>query len=321
MHVFKSRGKAASSGRLSDCAVAVALPMKQEEFEQDITETSGKHDFAREFLDGFQRDYPGRSSYSAWSLGYVHHVQVLSRVLDYAKELGVEVVLGAALGDFRRLLSAHRTVTLFGHFRGWEVRSDELVDEPALVDAFRSAPDPAWRRLRAAMERLDPTAAARLAAGEPSSAAGALSEVLKSQRLFDEVPASVERAPYPARYWPWRNRQALSVSLPCFANPRVYEFRDGLKRLNEVVAAIPETFAGTIDFIVCNSIFLAEAAQQRPSCRIIASHDSQNLGRRALVYEAVLKTMQVRKLDYLDAVTELHAAWIEHERQAYVRTA
>jgi hypothetical protein len=308
-------------GSFSGCAVAIALPMTQEEFEQDIVETSDEHDFTREFLQGFLKEHPGRSSYSAWNLGYAHHVKALLKVLDFAREVGVEVVLGATLADFRHSLVTHHTVTLFGHFRGWEIRSNELAGGSALVDAFRSTPDPAWRRLRAAMERFEPAAAARLAAGEADSTASALSEVIRSQPLFDDVRASVQRAPYPAPYWPWKNRQALSAAFPGLANPRVYEFRDGLKRLDEVVDAIPDSFAGTIDFIVCNSIFLAEAAQQRPNCRIIASYESQNLGRRALVYEAILKTMQTRNLNYLDAVTQLHAAWIEHQRQAYVGTA
>ena len=272
--------------------------------------------------NGFLQDYPGRSSYSAWSLGYAHHVGSLLKVLDYAKGLGVKVVLGATLADFRYLLEAHHTVTLFGHFRGWEIRPDELTDGLALVDAFRSTPDAAWRRLRAAMERFQPAAAGRLVAGEPgSTAAGALSEVMKSQPLFDDAPARPHQAPCPTSYWPWKNRQALSAVLPCLANPKVYEFRDGMKRLDEVVVTIPEAFSGTVDFIICNSIFLAEAAQQRPHCRIIASCESQNLGRRALIYEAILRTMQKRGLNYLDAVTQLHAAWIEHERQVYVGTA
>jgi hypothetical protein len=321
MHFWKLRRKVASPARFSGCAVAVALPMTQKEFEQDIAETNAEHDFAREFLQGFLQDYSGRSSHSAWSLGYAHHVQALSKVLDFAKELGVEVVLGATLADFRHLLAAHHTVTLFGHFRGWEVRPDELADESALANALRSTSDPAWRHLRAAMESLEP--AARFTAGAPGSTASALSTVMNAQLLFDDVPArqGAQRAPYPARYWPWKNRQALSVALPCLANPRVYEFRDGLKRLDEVAAGIPEAFAGTIDFIVCNSIFLAEVAQQRPDCRIIASYETQNLGRRALVYEAILKIMQKGNLSYLDAVTQLHAAWIERERQAYVGTA
>jgi hypothetical protein len=320
VYLWKSRRRAVSPGRLSGCTVAIALPVTQEEFERDTAGTSDEHDFAREFLQGFLQDYPGCSSYSAWSVGYSHHVKALLKVLDFAREIGVKVVLGATLADFRHLLLAHHTVTLFGHFRGWEIRSDE-ADGATIVEAFRSTPDPAWRRLRAAMERLDPTAAARLAAGQPGLTASGLLEVMKSQQLFDDIPASAQRAPHPAPYWPWKNRQALSAALPCLANPRVYEFRDGLKRLDEVVAAIPEAFTGTIDFIVCNSIFLAEAAQQRPNCRIIASYEAQNLGRRALIYEAILKTMQMRNLKYLDAVTQLHAAWIEHERLAYVGAA
>jgi hypothetical protein len=296
------------------------LPVTQEEFEQDTAGTSDAHNFAREFFRSFLQDYPGRSSYSTWGLGYAHHVKVLLKVLDFAKEIGVAVVFGATLADFRHLLMAHHTVTLFGHFCGWEITSDEAHGR-AFVDAFRSTPDPAWRRLRAAMERIKPAAAASLTAGEPGSTVSALAEVMKSQQLFEDVPASAQRAPYPAPYWPWKNRQALSATLPCLANPRVYEFRDGLKRRDEVIAAIPKAFTGTIDFIVCNSVFLAEAAQQRPNCRIIASFEAQTLGRRALIYEAILKTMHTRNLTYLDAVTQLHAAWIEYERLANVGTA
>lgn len=314
MPLFKQRRKAAPSGRFSDCAVAVALPMTHGEFEQDIDGSAADHDFVREFLKGFLQDYPGQSSHFAWHTGYSRHVQALSNALAFAKGLGVGIVVGATVADFRRLLATHQTITLFGHFCGWDVRPEELADTSVLVDALQTAPDAAWRRLRAAMEKFTPAVAASLRAGDPSLVAAALSEVMKSQPLFDDAPACTERVRYPAAYWPWKNRQALAAVLPSLANPRVYEFRDGLMRIDEIIDAIPEKFAGTIDFVVCNSIFLAEAAQQRPRCRIIASYEVQNLGRRALIYEAILKTMQQQDLNYLDAVEQLHAAWIEHER-------
>jgi hypothetical protein len=158
--LFKSRGKAAPSGSFSDCAVAVALPMTYAEFEQDIDGVADDHDFVREFLKGFLQDYPGQSSQFAWHAGYSQHVQALSHALAFAKGLGVGVVVGATIADFRRLLTTHQTITLFGHFRGWNVRPEELADTSAFVDAFRTAPDSAWRRLRAAMEKFMPAAAA-----------------------------------------------------------------------------------------------------------------------------------------------------------------
>jgi hypothetical protein len=316
--LFKSRGKVAPSDRFSDCAVAVALPMAHAEFEQDVDGSAVDYDFVREFLRGFSQDYPGQSTQFAWNAGYSQHVQALSHALAFAKGLGVGVVVGATLADFRRLLTTHQTITLFGHFRGWDVRPEEITDTSALVDAFRTAPDSAWRRLRAEMEKLTPSAMGGLGAGDPSLMAATLSEVMESQPLFDEAPACAERMRYPTAYWPWKNRQALAAVLPSLAKPRVYEFRNGLVRLDEIIDAIPDSFAGTIDFIVCNSIFIAEAAQQRPRCRIIASYGVQNLGRRALIYEAILKTMQQQDLKYLDAAEQLHAAWIEHERGDHV---
>ena len=76
MYLWKSRRRAVSPGRLSGCTVAIALPVTQEEFERDTAGTSDEHNFAREFLQGFLQDYPGCSSYSAWSVGYSHHVKV-----------------------------------------------------------------------------------------------------------------------------------------------------------------------------------------------------------------------------------------------------
>jgi hypothetical protein len=299
----------------------VALPMTYEEFQNDIDAAAASHDFARVFLEGFLKRYPDKSIQFAWHAGYKPSVLALSDALASATRLGIGVVAGATLTDFRRLLASYRTVTLFGHFCGWDIRPEELHDTSAFVEALRTAPDPAWCRLRSAVENSMPPLASDLSAGDPILAAAALTDLLRAQPLLNDATACGKQPDTPDAYWPWKNRQALATRLPWLADPRVYEFRDGLSRLSEVIDAIPKDFAGTIDFVVCNAIFLAEAAQRRPRCRIIASNNARHLGRQALIYDAILKTMQQHDLSYLDAVEQLHAAWIEHERQLHVQRA
>jgi hypothetical protein len=312
---LRSRG-ADRPDHFAACAVAVALPLDEAEFAEDVADAGRRRDFVHCLL----QQHAALEPHAVW-LAYEHHVRALRQVLDFAASLGVTVVRAATLASLGRLLAGHRTITMFGHFRGWDLQAVEMMGEPSFAALFRKPPDDAWARLRVAVRGRDPTLVDRLDADLPLSPADlrSLCETLADTQLFEictPLPG-VQVAPYPKPYWPWRNRLALGRGLPRLASPAVFEFRDRMEPLESVVDAIPRAFRGAIDFIVCNSVFIAEAARRRPECRVIANHETQMLGRRAHIYMAVLIAMRDLGCDYLDAATLVHAHWIQREQERH----
>ena len=84
------------------------------------------------------------------------------------------------------------------------------------------------------------------------------------------------------------------------------ELRDGLHRAEDVAAAFPEGWAGTVDLTVCQSELVALALKERcPECRCVQSGEEILVGPRVELSATVLELMKSSGGDYASLLREL----------------
>jgi hypothetical protein len=274
----------------SDCALLVSVPLKRSEFMADLAAGT-------DFLALFVASQRSRDLDVLWAT-YEASAATTAASTERARRRGVTVITRGVLADFERCLGQFQVITLVAHWRSALFRASEVRDVRAVIALVAGGPE------QPECPPADATAAAvalnrRLYADAAST---------KPAGFEDGDDAAVEIA---HQYAIWHARRKLQTRLGqavrC-GGPAV-EFADGLLPLEQVVAAVPETFDGVLDLTVCNSTLLAEEIRRR--CKrglIIANAFPATLDMRMEFYNAAIDLVQRRHVSYQDAVLGVREA-------------
>ena len=95
------------------------------------------------------------------------------------------------------------------------------------------------------------------------------------------------------------------------------EFADGLRQPEEIVAAIPSGYVGTIDLTVCFSLHLAPYIKRSfPHCTTIANKHQAQLDHRIAIYRQTLWLLKTGNYAFVDAMKEVQLAILSRARAA-----
>jgi hypothetical protein len=288
----------------ADCALAVALPLTEQQFMSDAT--ARDREFARSVVAG-----SGRSPADAWSELYAPKVVALcERIAARVRSLGATVATGVTAPALRELLERFPVVTLVAHSVSSAVRPDDIVEPRTVVDLIRAGGTIVARRLREALANRrwsDEETALR------HQLAAALDEALAPTRAWTETTVRTDHADRPARYL---SRVMLE---DCFGTAMrrapILELGDGLKTMDQLLAAIPHRFAGVLDLSVCNSFAFAESIKRRrQNCVIVENVFLARVEVRLVRYALVLARLAHRPARYSDALSDVSEASIGGSR-------
>jgi hypothetical protein len=284
-----------------DCVLAVALPLTEERFLSDAT--APNRDFARSVIAK-----SGRSPPEAWSKLYAPKVVALcKRIAAHADSLGATVATDVTAELLCALLEEYPLVSLLAHSKSSPIQSDDVVQPRVILDVIRGGGTIVARQLRDALADRrwsDDNVALR------RQVAAALDEALEPTRAWTETTVRTERAGRPPRYL---SRATLEDCLgEALRRAPMVELHDGLKTLDELIAAIPRSFAGVLDLSVCNSFAFAESIKRRrPHCLIIENVFLARVEVRLLRYALVLDRLAQSPARYSDALSDVNEALID----------
>jgi hypothetical protein len=280
----------------ADCALAVALPLTEEQFLLDAT--APDRDFARSVVAT-----SGRAPAAAWTELYAPKVVALyERVAARVRRLGATVATDVTAAVLRELLERFPVVSLFAHAVAAPVQSGDIVKPHAILDIIQGGRTIIARHLRGAL------------ANRSWAADGAV--------LRDQIAAALDAALAPTRAWTETTVRADDAGRPalylsrimledCFGDAMrrapLIELCDGLKTVDALLAAIPPQFAGVLDLSVCNSFALGESIKRkRPDCLIIENVFLARIDLRLARYALVVNQLAQRPARYTDALTEVN---------------
>jgi hypothetical protein len=287
-----------------ECALAVALPLTEGQFARDAA--APDKDFARSVIAG-----SGRSPAAAWSELYAPKVVALcARVAEAASSLGATVVTDVTAPVLRELLERWPVVSLLAHSLSVPVRSDDVIAPRAILEIVRDGRTIVARQVRDALANrrwTDEDTALR------REVAVALDDALAPTRAWTQTTVRTERAGRPARFL---SRAMLEA---CFGaalrHAPVLELCDGVKTMDELLAAIPPGFARVLDLSVCNSFALGELIKRRhPDSVIVENVFLARVEVRLARYALVLDRLAHAPARYTDALIEVNRGLIGGSR-------
>ncbi|MBV9268829.1 MAG: hypothetical protein JO061_21855 [Acidobacteriaceae bacterium] len=98
----------------------------------------------------------------------------------------------------------------------------------------------------------------------------------------------------------WTNRNGVDE----------FEFAEGLRSLDDLIACLPDAYSGVLDFIVCRSTkALDRVKQARPKSTVIANRNEADLSVRLAMFRQIMKLVSAGR-DYVDAAMTVHKAML-----------
>ena len=95
------------------------------------------------------------------------------------------------------------------------------------------------------------------------------------------------------------------------------EFADGLYHPAQIVAAMPDNYAGVLDLSVCFSLELAPYVKRRfPHCTTIVNKGAARLDHRIAMYRQAIWLLKTASYSYVDAMTEVQMAILRKAKLA-----
>lgn len=306
--------------RPRDCALAVAIPADRRTF-LDGLHTGGVRDFAVQYARSQEGGYADEED--LWRM-YARTARLIRRVCRGARCQGVAVRRDATLADFAALASRFPVVTLVAHCHFPPIVAGDILDPAAFQSALRSPSGRVQVALREEVFRrdpglLDPDVPARGDAGWLAAAvARPLGEIVQLAHAWYERPPT--QGPDPALSGGAAGvdaipavrltRPAVEDAFPGVIAPgRAVEFRDGLKTVGEVAAAIPTGFLGTLDLTLCTSAILGVALRRRlDGFPIVVNQARAEIDAKLLRYRFLIEELGRRPAPFADAIGRVHNA-------------
>jgi hypothetical protein len=307
--------------RPEHCALAVAVPTTQEELEKDIH--SSIHEFARQqVVGGFIFDGVVKQ---AWANHYGSILEELASVVDQVGQLGVTVVKQAKLSDLAELLKRFRAVTVLAHSLFRTLGASDILDREMILNDMRSAnsrnpTDP--RHVLISKLQADPQLRNADSIQEFIKALNYRLEQTKEyyyNRGANGVATDLESAGPRVGWTPVLFYDAFPDAVK---PPLVIEMRDGFHNFEELVAAVPSTFTGTIDFLTCSALAFCEPLRRRrPNCGdILCPKQPARIPERLALYQNAVRLLAKENTGYSDAMLAIHAMAVRWVQQSVATT-
>lgn len=274
-----------------ECSLAVALPLRREEFMHDLAANASAG-----YASGFaQNGRDGLAAETVWEL-FEPWARLANGVIAEAEGHHVTVVRSATLAEFSSLLRRFPATTLFAHWHTPRFTEEQIVAPEAIRKAMSVTESPLFQRVQEIASLLDAPPQF------PSdSSPGAIADFLN--RLIEPAPCSEEAKPgcVTRKQVEWHERRMLldSAFLAAFRGGAGVDFADGWRSIEAIVAAVPNDYSGTLDLTVCNSNVLAERI--RGSFRksvVIANERTTTTGFRFGIYVEIIKILSRKAGNY-----------------------
>jgi hypothetical protein len=289
----------------SDCALALAIPLCQEEFLADLADSANK-DFAK----AIRRGLPLRGP-ELFARVYEPLLRLILEIREEVAALGVTVYSGIRSSDLAIASSKHQVITLVAHWRFATLCEHDVLDfacfSARLAEASR-CPDEARHPILTLLLKTPAVVAAQNA----KQLAAALNELfLPTQRYYE---SSFE-------YWnserdESRNRPVAAgitrVHLEeffagCFQAGACLELSDGLCTMWQFIEAMAPGFDGILDMTVCHSMIYAEVLRRhRHNCHVICNKQAATLFIRLIIFRHVMRDLARRPQPIEEAVANVH---------------
>jgi hypothetical protein len=296
----------------SNCALAIALPLTKEEFLADLRPEASK-DYASYYcsLMGVKRGHE-----ALWTVYRDNISTLIEGVAAEVESLGVKVVRQVKLADMPSLLSDRDVVSLVSHWRGADVEAQDFVDFPCFVNKLSTSCDDVIVYVR---QKLSSSVMARARQFKATSGndflafrnelIDELNGLLESENLgrrpgFDisetEQRLHVEQRKY-------LNRMTLDAAFAGDLNKgNRMEFFDGLQPAEAIRERIPDSFAGLLDLIVCNSVLPAEVIKlMKRNGLIIANQFPAKPSFRLLLYKTIIRSLHYQPDTFVDTTMKV----------------
>jgi hypothetical protein len=278
-----------------------------EQFEADLKVGSLK-DFARSIY----RRYPSQTPKGVWD-GVLESVAArVLEIMDEVSERGVHVVENATIADLPSLFGTCDVVTILSHWRpGW-IFADQIRDPSAIEAKLAASPNALTTQLREAGRALLSDLSAATAEPFPKAFCRVANSLMASSDLGPSVcPPEWHRSDN-LTYRVHANRAALDAMFVDEVVPgNRMEFADGVRSIDDILAAIPAGFEGTLDLTVCNSIMAAEEIKRRSRLTCLASEREVDLTLRMEIYAEAMRVIDECPYEYGAAIRDIRIAMLE----------
>jgi hypothetical protein len=272
------------------CAFANALPVTRDDFFTEIAKNSDK-----DFVKGMTK---GRRPEIVWKEDYKPIIHKLKKVFASAKQAGMKVIEKAGLCDLSEAFANYQIITIFAHWRGHELKSQDVKAKPATIAKhILEANDEVGISLRKGIDlrQLEIIAADQNNWNAKSQLAKLINGVIVSNRpvipLTKFHPSTILIV---EDLWlAFFNRNTIDSWMPGAFNPgNRLELSDGLHSIGDIKDAIPASFAGIIDFSICRSDLLADYIKSGyPQRRIITGQSQIHPVGRLIIQEELIRRL------------------------------
>jgi hypothetical protein len=243
---------------LNQCALLYGAPGSFEEFSEDL-DLGSLRDYARAAV-GI------RKPLEYWSEYGVPLARAANDLFQEAEQLGVKVVRRATLPDLQALFERYSTITVFAHWRGYDLLGRDILIEPLeIVKIVRTGSGDLDRAIAARLPRKLEQDLSEIASSERRSAR--LASILNRHVVSAPNPlpgavthvrgmiAAVDQPSLASKH-----RELLDDRFPnCLQPGNRLELRDGLHSRDTVRSCIPQQWEGVADLATCRSYYLAHA--------------------------------------------------------------
>lgn len=289
-----------------DCALLVALPLTESEFDADLN-AGDKKDFVRQVI---ARSYPGLRSERLWREVYRDWASRISETNGEVAAHGVTVIHPVRLSDLKAALSRFNVVTLLAHFRLPSLEPSDIYEPrrfiEKVVDGQHYVAEDLQRRLVEQDSDLL-SISLREESGLRERLAKALRSILAqdAHKQTDQAAVTLNDIPIVRHH-----RVLLEETFSDEIAPRsALELSDALHNVIAVRDSIPENFAGILDLSVCHSLMLSEVLKRkRHSFLVLSNPRETNLAFRLLRYSFIIRELARNPGSYIEVVHRIHLA-------------
>ncbi len=306
----------------TDCALVVGVPMTKADFLGTLAEPD-RWDLAASQLAEFPRHTP---AIHVWERFDREVASAVRTACSMAEKAGVTVSRWASLSDLTAILNRPRetrpkVVTLVSHWISADLTHDDILHPKEIQDQLYS-PDPRHPIVDALRHQLqvchgsdgsiegltvrqltdDLVGIVKAAHSQIRDPSSVPSNTTWLSRLRDRLLGRPYTHPTPrhANTNPV-TRAALERAFPLAIRPATaIEFRDGLWTVDDLIAAIPAEFDGTIDLGYCNTTLVGQAVKERARASTVMMRRFRILYTTwAALYPVVIATLEKSR----------HAGW------------
>jgi hypothetical protein len=298
----------------SDCALAIALPLTQEDFYLNLASDTEK-DFVRSI-------FPNPSlvrQEALWEMKYLPEVvEVVNKVASYVETCGVKVFRDVSLNDFENIFRDFEVVTLVAHWRASNFRKTDFVNPNTLLDLIMSSEQNQIQFIQNSFrkfckenkdgnEYLSPIRSTAEINEFLSKFFNKLLDDSKFHKLIQKQEILTDKL-----YTKYKTRLTLDSLFDSYISPgNRIELFDGLLSVEKFLEVIPNDYSGVFDFVVCNSVLIGNVIKKHRKCIVLVNEKPAILEYRlAVFYRTIISLLNATEIHYVDAAAAVAKNYI-----------